>query len=120
MEMNIKAHRPAKGTVAEITADGLIITDVSSGTDLVGNLYFQGIDKVIIHKENILHDFFDLKTGIAGEILQKFSNYRIWLFIAGDFSQSQSKSLHDFVYECNNGRQVNFVPSVQEVLDKFS
>lgn len=112
-------HQLPAASVAQITANGLVIANTSDGADLVGNLYFQGIDKVVINKENILPEFFDLKTGIAGEILQKFSNYRIRIFIVGDFSHYQSKSLHDFIYECNNGRQVNFVASVQEVLDKF-
>ena len=60
-------------------------------------------------------DFFDLKNGIAGEILQKFSNYRVSLIIVGDFSKYASKSLNDFIYESNKGRHINFVASTTEV-----
>ena len=42
---------------------------------------------MIIHEKNITPEFFDLKNRMAGEILQKFSNYRIRLAIVGDRTQ---------------------------------
>jgi uncharacterized protein YdaL len=65
-------------------------------------------------------DFFDLKNGLAGKILQKFSTYRIRLAIIGDFSVYTSKSLSDFIYESNKGRQIAFVVSVEEALNRLS
>lgn len=84
------------------------------------NIYFQGFEKLIIYKHNITNDFFDLKNGMAGEILQKFSNYRIRLAIVGDFSEFDSKSLKDFIYESNQGKQINFLDSVSEALNKLA
>ena len=65
-------------------------------------------------------DFFDLKSGIAGEILQKFSNYRIRLAIVGDFSKYTNKSLKDFIYESNKGGQINFVDSQLDAINVLS
>jgi len=65
-------------------------------------------------------DFFDLKTGLAGEILQKFSNYRVKLAIVGDFEEVKSKSLRDFIRESNRGRTVNFVNSVEEAVERLT
>ena len=48
-------------------------------------------------KKNITSEFFDLKQN-GGEILQKFSNYRIGLAIIGDFSKHESKSMKDFIF----------------------
>ncbi|KOS07489.1 alpha/beta hydrolase [Flavobacterium akiainvivens] len=118
--MDTITHHLTTGTAAEISSAGTVIPNIQDGIDLMGNLYYQGFDKIIIHQANIIPAFFDLKTGIAGEILQKFSTYRVRLAIVSDFSHYQSKSLADFIYECNNGRQVNFVASVQEALDKFN
>ena len=59
-------------------------------------------------------------NGIAGEILQKFSNYRVQLAIVGNFSKYSGKSLHDFIYESNKGGQIHFVNSVSEALVKLS
>jgi hypothetical protein len=118
--MEIKSHNLKAGNAAEIISAGIVISNVQDGVDLMGDIYYQGFDKIIIHSQNITGGFFDLKTRIAGEILQKFSTYSVRLAIVGNFSQYQSKSLADFIYECNNGRQVNFVASVQQAFDKFN
>jgi len=75
---------------------------------------------VIIYEKNITPEFFDLKTKIAGDILQKFSNYRMGLAIIGDFSQYESKSMKDFIFESNKTRHINFVETLKEALEKFS
>ena len=100
--------------IVEIVAQGIVINTVEDGTDLLGNAYYQGYEKLILHKENITPDFFDLKTKLAGEILQKFSNYRVRLVILGDFSNVESKSLQDFIRESNKGKLVNFLESRDE------
>lgn len=71
---------------------------------------------LIIYKECLDESFFDLKTGFAGEVLQKFSNYRFKLAIVGDFSCYTSKSLRDFIYECNNGNLVFFKNNVEDAM----
>ncbi|MFC2347384.1 MAG: DUF4180 domain-containing protein [Bacteroides sp.] len=65
---------------------------------------------------NITPEFFDLKTKIAGNILQKFAQYQMPLIIVGDFSKYKSKSLNDFIFESNKGSQVNFVSDLSRVL----
>jgi len=107
-------------TIAQITADEVIINTAEDGLDLLGNLYYQGFDKIIIHQQNITSDFFILKNGLAGEILQKFSNYRVRLAIVGDFSIFTSKSIKDFIYESNKGRHINFVSSLDEAIKVLS
>ncbi|PKK35332.1 alpha/beta hydrolase [Siphonobacter sp. SORGH_AS_0500] len=104
---------------AEIISDDLIITTLEEATDLLGNIYYQGFDKVIIHAQNITPAFFDLKTKLAGEILQKFSTYRVQLIIIGDFGAYESKSLKDFMFESNKGKHVNFLESKEKLADAF-
>ncbi|WP_228377070.1 DUF4180 domain-containing protein [Chryseobacterium sp. FH2] len=94
----------------------MVINSVQDSLDLLGNIYYQGFDKVILYDKNILPEFFDLKTKIAGELLQKFSNYRLQLIIIGDFSKYQSRSLKDFIFESNKTQLVNFVTHISEVL----
>lgn len=106
--------------IVEIVANHVVINNAEDGIDLIGNVYYQGFDKVILHKENFSIDFFDLKTGLAGEILQKFTNYRVRLVIVGDFSEYWSKSLHDFIRESNAGKLVNFLSSKEEAVDRLS
>ena len=75
---------------------------------------------MIIHERCITSDFFDLKNGIAGEILQKFSNYRMPLAIVGDFTRHKGNSIKDFIRESNQRKQVIFVDSVDEAIRIFS
>lgn len=84
--------------------------------ELLGNLYYQDFDAILIQAERIAPDFFDLKSGMAGEILQKFSNYRVRLAIFGDFTQYGSKSFQDFVRESNQKGRINFVSTIAEAL----
>ena len=81
---------------------------------------YQGTGKMILYEKNILPDFFDLKTKIAGEILQKYSNYRMQLAIVGDFTKYSSKSLSDFIYESNKAGRTIFVTSLEEAIEKLS
>ncbi|KYG80796.1 DUF4180 domain-containing protein [Roseivirga echinicomitans] len=118
--MDINIHEVGEFQIAEVTSEGFVINDKEDGLDLLGNLYYQGFDHVILHKDNITSDFFDLKTGIAGEILQKFSNYRVKLAIIGNFEVHQSKSLQNFIFESNKLRQINFAESLEEAIKKFS
>ena len=115
--MKIETHNINDTKIAEVISETTIINNIEDGVDLLGGLYYQGFDKIIVREENITPDFFDLKNGIAGEILQKFSNYRVSLIIVGDFSKYASKSLNDFIYESNKGRHINFVASTTEVLN---
>lgn len=114
--MRIEMHHIGQAKVAEIQAEELVLTSIEDGLSLLGDLYYQGFDKIILHEENIVAEFFDLKTKLAGEVLQKFVQYRMPLAVVGDFSKCTSKSLRDFIYECNQGRQVNFVQELSSAL----
>ncbi|QHV97693.1 DUF4180 domain-containing protein [Spirosoma endbachense] len=118
--MQIETHTINDIKIAEVVSDVIVIKTTEDGLDLLGNLYYQDFDRIIIHEKNITPDFFDLKSGIAGEILQKFSTYRVRLAIVGDFAKYPGKSIKDFIIESNRARQINFVNSTAEALNRLS
>ena len=63
---------------------------------------------VAIDAKALADGFFDLKSGIAGELLQKVSNYRRSLIILGDFEGVPAGALKDFLYESNKTGKVIF------------
>ncbi len=71
---------------------------------------------MVIPVERLDESFFRLRTGVAGQIIQKFLTYRKRLVIVGDISQNvqDSSALRDFVYECNSGSDVWFVAGIEE------
>lgn len=114
--MKIETHNIDNTRIAEIITDKTILKSTEEGLDLLGNFYYQGFDKVVIYEKNISPDFFDLKTKIAGDILQKFAQYQMPLIIVGDFSKYKSNSLKNLIFECNKGKQINFVSDLSSVL----
>ena len=118
--MKIETHVLNNTKIAEVISDALVIKTSEDGLDLLGNLYYQDFDKIIIQEQHITPDFFDLKNGMAGEILQKFSNYRVRLAIVGNFTAYPGKSIQDFIYESNTREQINFVNTVTEALKVLS
>lgn len=117
--MNIEITNHNGVFVAELIAQEVIIKEVQDALDIMANAAYAGATKLVLHEHNITPGFFDLKTRLAGDILQKFSNYHMPLAIVGDFSKYPSKSLRDFIYESNKGGKVNFVSSIEEAKEKL-
>jgi hypothetical protein len=117
--MQITTHTKNELQIAELVSDGILIETPEDGSQLIADLYYQGFDLIIIQAAQLSPSFFDLKTGLAGEVLQKVSNWRIRLAIVGDFSGISSNSIRDFIFESNKGRLVNFLDSTTAVLDKI-
>ncbi len=111
-------HHHTRGThkVAELVSPERCIDTASDFLDVVANA---GARSVLVHNHHLHDDFFDLKTGLAGEILQKVSNYRTRLGVIGDHSRFTSGAMRDFIRESNRTGQVVFVASVEEALDRF-
>lgn len=120
MNTEIISHQTDGLTFLEIRSEEQFINNVQDVLDLFGELYGQYYDGIILYERNITHDFFDLQTKLAGEILQKFSNYRIRLVIVGDWSKYTSRSLEAFICESNKGKTVNFSSSPTEALKLLS
>jgi|SRR5690606_12264002 len=113
--MEIIDHTKNNKKIAELNSDTIIIYTAQDALDLLGNLYYQGYDMIILYAKNISSAFYDLKNGLAGEILQKFSNYRMQLSIIGDFNNTSS-SFQAFMRESNKGNHVNFSESLCQAL----
>jgi hypothetical protein len=105
--------------IAEVVSDDIEIRNVQDALDILSECYSRGASSIIVNKKNIVPDFFDLKTGLAGEILRKFSMYHFKLAIIGDFSGVLSKSLNAFINESNKVGDTCFVSSVDEAKERL-
>ncbi len=94
------------------------IADIDAALELLTAVCFEnGCNKLILPKERMSEACFDLRTGLLGEILQKYTNYRLKLAIIGDFSGYTSRALRDFIRESNRGGQVLFLPDISAAVD---
>lgn len=106
--------------VAELISDEIVITEPQDALDIMAESGYLGSDKLIFHEKNLTPAFFDLKSRLAGEILQKFSNYRVQLAVVTDPAKFTSKSLQDFIRESNKMGRVFFVSSREEAFKKLA
>ncbi|MFF2529808.1 DUF4180 domain-containing protein [Brevibacillus sp. NPDC058079] len=119
--MNITKVEAAVGNIAIVSGSEVLIIDVQSALDLIATVHYEADSNLIIINKSLINEsFFDLKTRLAGEILQKFINYRVKVAIVGDFSVYTSKSLKDFIYESNNGKDIFFLPTEEQAIEKLS
>ena len=115
--MQIEYISSQNGSIAVVTGEEKVIVDVQSALDLVMTVRYEGgAERIAIDKNAVAEDFFILSTGMAGEVLQKFTNYHVKAAFYGDFTRYTSKPLRDFIYESNNGTQVGFQPTVEAAL----
>ena len=112
--LNIKLY---ENNIVEIIDNNVIIKEPK---DILELYFVNKCSTIILKKENIINDFYNLSTGIAGEILQKLSNYNKRMAIIGNFVNIKSKSLKDFIYESNKTRQIIFINTLEEAIKIFS
>lgn len=110
-------HKTINGVqIALVDSDTLVLAGPGDVLDLIG----QAGHRVVLPKKCVAEAFFDLRTGLAGEALQKFINYQAKVAFVGDFTHYTSKALRDFMYESNNGRDIFFVSTTEEALERLA
>jgi hypothetical protein len=117
--MNIKIHEVGGTRVAEMLSAGVIIRTSRDAADIVGELMSAGLERLILYERNVAPEFWQLGTGLAGEVLQKFTNYRIRTVFVGSFEKLKSASLQAFIAESNRGNQTGFTGTVESALVKI-
>lgn len=68
---------------------------------------------LILDESRIAPGFFDLRTGFAGEVLQKFANYRARLAIVIADDSAYGSRFGELMYEHRTHRSVRFFGSEQ-------
>lgn len=91
---------------------------------------YELMEAALAHKTSVivvplsrLHpEFLKLRSGMAGDFLQKMSNYRFKFAVIGDISAHIAKSdkLRDFVIEANRGRSIFFLPDLDALASKLT
>ncbi|SCL23101.1 protein of unknown function [Micromonospora pallida] len=93
--------------------DGPPLVTTQDALDLIGAA-FLGAEVVAVPASRLDDDFFALGTRFAGEVMQKFVNYRLRLVVLGDISRhlAASAALRALVHESNQADHVWFLPDL--------
>ena len=95
-----------------VCSPGQFIRTEQDILDLIAVCGANDSDLVILPADNFALEFFDLKSGLAGVIFQKFSNYLITAAIVGDFT-NVSQRFRELIGECNRGKQIHFTGDIK-------
>lgn len=97
--------------------EGPAVDGGNGALDLIGDAWGHSADVVALPVDRLDDSFFDLSSGLAGEVLQKFVNYRMPLAIIGSITShlDASSALRAFVAESNRGQQVWFLADLAEL-----
>jgi hypothetical protein len=90
---------------------------IASARDFLNLLVNCATDTIVIEKDALVPDFFDLRSGLAGECLQKASNYGRRLIVLGEYGDIPGKALKDFIYESNRTGKVIFSGDLEGAID---
>ncbi|MEV0287610.1 DUF4180 domain-containing protein [Kribbella sp. NPDC050820] len=98
------------------------VADEGDAVQLIATAHYEHqAEWVALPAAELGDEFFELRTGRAGAIVQKFVNYRMGLVVVGDISDklAASKPLRDWVRESNRGRSLWFVGELSELAERL-
>ena len=95
--------------------------DPNALTDLIGDALSHRVSWVAVPVARLDQRFLTLRSGVAGEVVQKFVNYRLRLAVLGDIAGplAASGSLRDFVREANRGTNLWFLADLDELAGRL-
>ncbi len=101
-----------------VATEGALIGSAASARDLVEAAMNAGARVIVVPVERLDPEFLRLRSGMAGEFMQKVINYRMQLAIVGDVSTqvAASDALRDFIIECDRGNEIYFAKDVDALL----
>lgn len=90
------------------------ISSEQDALDLVGLCGEHGTNLIMLHSEAVSDDFFKLRTGLAGKILQKFVNYYIKAAAVVPDEKINTGKFKDMAIEANRGKDFRIFTEREE------
>jgi hypothetical protein len=96
-----------------VAADtGITVKSLADIPDAIGKSY--GAAGLILTELDLSPEFFDLRTGVAGEFFQKATNYNLPLAIVLQNTQAHGDRFSELVYEHKSHPLIRFFSSEAE------
>jgi len=106
MNFSIKAEK--SGSYATCESPDVVIHTAQDALDLMAFAGENDTNLVLLHEQNFHPSFYDLRSGLAGEIAQKLFNYHVRMAIVGSFESVRSERFREFMNESGRGNQLIF------------
>jgi len=96
---------------------GWQLTTEQSAVDLIGICAENETATVLIGSENLPEAFYDLRTGLAGAILGRFSIYQVRAGFVIPTDQLTAGHFGEMVWELNHSDEIHFSDNLKEVIE---
>jgi hypothetical protein len=96
---------------------GISIRSIKDITDVIAACI--GAEGLILAEDDLPPDFFELRTGLAGELFQKFMNYRVRVAIVLSSPEAYGKRFGELAYEHSSHAMIRFVRSMDDAKTWF-
>ena len=91
---------------------GISIRSLRDISDAVGACI--GAEGLILTESDLAPEFFDLRSGLAGELFQKFTNYKVRVAIVLPNPEAYGERISELAYEHASHSMIRFVRSKDE------
>ena len=91
---------------------GISIRSFSDIPDVIAACF--GTDGLILTEDDLAREFFDLRSGLAGELFQKFVNYKLRMAIVLQDPEAYGERISELAYEHRSHDLIRFVRSKDE------
>ena len=89
---------------------GIYIQDFRDITDALGAC--ADANALILTEQDVTPAFFDLRSGLAGELFQKFTNYQLRLALVVPDPAAYGRRFSELAYEHRTHNLIRIVPSM--------
>jgi PadR family transcriptional regulator, regulatory protein AphA len=89
----------------ETLPGGALLDSEQAALDLIVSCGEANTFLLLLHAENLPEDFYNLRTGLAGNVLQKFVNYHIRVAAVLTPELANQGRFGEMVQEANRGNQ---------------
>jgi len=91
---------------------GISIRSFSDISDAIGACI--GAEGLVLTETDLAKEFFDLRSGLAGEVFQKFINYKVTVAIVLPDAEAYGERFSELAYEHRSHSMIRFVRSNDE------
>ncbi|WP_090598642.1 DUF4180 domain-containing protein [Pelagibacterium luteolum] len=110
------------GKTALMVSGAENLSAATLSNDLIGMAWSDDAQMVVVEASVLPDAFFELRSGIIGDVAQKFANYRLLMVVVGDVQRfaDRSTAFRDYLFETNAGGNLWFVPDMDALERKLA
>ena len=112
--MNYKVIEKSNKTYIECISMEIPLSAERDALELISICMENNTGLLIIHEEALSENFFNLRTGLAGAVLQKFMNYQIKVVAIIVSEEKISGRFREMVIEANKGNDFRVYKNIAE------